>query len=251
MRILIFFIVLLFSVNTFANPSFLVAPGKLQVDLSRPSTHAFIVTNTGTTQIRLRIKPVFLPIDSPTMKLGRHLNSHIGELENLSRYILVSPGAVSLKPGTQRTVRISIRPPLRLPQGEYRAHLLFSMIKNHIHHKHLAKKHRLHLHSKMQLLFESASAIYGSIGKGHSRLKFHCERRGKDILMLIKNLGHWHFDGNLKIVSDNHLMKKIDLFLLRNSEQDYRLSLPQAKSLKLAWHNQNEEALQKSTCHIE
>jgi P pilus assembly chaperone PapD len=103
----------------------LVAPTRLVLE-GRTRTAALSITNTGSAQATYRISFVrrrmtangeFLNVETPAP--GEHF------ADELVRF---SPRQVDLAPGTTQTVRLQLRKPAELKDGEYRSHLLFRAV---------------------------------------------------------------------------------------------------------------------------
>lgn len=190
--------------NSWSKNSFLVAPGRVDFDLNRPTTQSFIITNNGDGPIRLSIEPIYLAIDSKSMAAGEHLKPETAALEDLTQYVKVSPRRLSLNPGQRRDIRISLRPPANITDGDYRTHLLVSMmevartIKNDVNDENAVG---MELNIKM----ETAVAVYGHKGERQPKLDVGCniEDASKQLNLSIVNPSVWRFDGFIQVFKSN------------------------------------------------
>ena len=201
----------------FAKNTFLVAPTSAEIDLSRPNTMSFVVTNNGDAQVRIAISPIYFPVDSKFMPTATPLHPDTTTKDDLSSYIIISPKAVSLKSGEQRTVRVSVRPPASgFEEGEYRAHVLFAMLD--IAESVNTKGGKEGLSMKINFKSETAVVIYGSVGQGLASLDTTCEllKNGKTKVDII-NSGKWRFDGWLSILDGDKKLTEDKIFMTRES----------------------------------
>jgi len=178
-----------------AKNSFLVAPGRVDFDLSRPVTQSFIINNNGDNKIRLSIEPVYFAIDSRSLAAGEPLDKVNPGKDDLRPYIRVSPRTLSLNPGQRRDIRISVRAPQTMEEGDYRAHLLVRMLE-------VAKTEDVvaaggsDISMKIDIKLETAVAIYGYLGQRQADLSVICSRDQQGDLMLdIANPTRWRFEG--------------------------------------------------------
>ena len=179
----------------FAKNSFLVAPGRVDFDLSRPVTQSFIITNNGDGRIRLSIEPVYFAIDSRSLAAGEPLDKVHPEKDDLRPYIRVSPRALSLKPGQRRDIRISIRPPADLAQGDYRAHLLVRMLETAVTQE-MQTGPEGSIGMKIDIKMETAVAVYGHVGERQAQFDVACSRNDDgEMLFDITNPSRWRFEG--------------------------------------------------------
>ncbi len=171
---------------------FAVTPGILHLDLAKTRpTETFTVKNTGKERIRVSIKPVYFPLESPKLNGGTSLESFEKGSDNIVDSLLVSPKILSLKPNQKRRVRLALRKNRKFITGDYRAHLLITT---------LEKKQRDYLDEQkkepgsnnvgMQLgmKLEVAIAIYARSGIGSTDLTWGCgisKESGKPILTVI------------------------------------------------------------------
>jgi len=190
--------------QAWARNSFLVAPGRIDFNLTRPNTQSFIITNNGDDSIRISIEPLYLEIDSKSLAAGTHLNDEVAAKENLSSYLRVAPKRLSLKPGQRRDVRISLRPPPNLEEGDYRTHLLVRMLDT----AHTLKSEadgEQSVGMELQIKMETAVAIYGHKGKKDPKLEISCglDDETKYFELDIVNPSVWRFDGFIEVTTDS------------------------------------------------
>ncbi|PCJ17135.1 MAG: hypothetical protein COB04_09245 [Gammaproteobacteria bacterium] len=238
--------------------SFLVAPGRVMFDLSRPKTQSFIITNNGDEAIRLNIKVVYFSVDSSSLGIGFPLNEETAKIEDLKPYLRVSPPRLSLKPGQRRDIRISIRPPSSLTEGTYRSHLLVSMMEvaetiTDLNPSEGSGDVGMHLSLKM----ETAVAIYGEKGQGQAELQISCviDAETGDFNYKITNPSPWRFDGWVRAYSnegDKKVIQEDRLTIMRESTRSIiSKSKPTADSLFLRWSDLNtEELIGSANCPI-
>lgn len=195
------FIILAFYFNLlFSNERFLVAPTKMEVNLSRATASSYIVTNTGTERLRITASPIYIPI-----KEFKDLTPVAIVNDDISKSIMLSPKTVSLKPGESRTIRVLIKPK-KLPEGEYRANILFKTIPiRHLKDNKKSKKIAIKLGFKLEL----APVIYARIGKPKPKLSYNCFVKDKKYCIEVVNKGNARFDGwaNLYSTSSKYLSK--------------------------------------------
>jgi len=207
----------------FAANTFLVAPTSAEISLERPTTLSFVVTNNGTGQVRVAISPIYFPVDSKFMPTAKPLNVSTTKNDDLSSFFIISPKVVSIKPGEQRTVRVSVRSKPGLKEGEYRAHVLFSMldVADSVQVKGKKRKGEEGLSMKINFKSETAVVIYGSVGKGLADLKTSCSvlKNGKT-KVVITNSGKWRFDGWLRIYDGSKKLADEKVFMTRESIRD-------------------------------
>ncbi|MFH1223992.1 MAG: hypothetical protein V1647_06600 [Pseudomonadota bacterium] len=228
-RIILIFVALTFPLSTFAKNSFLVAPTSVEINLSRPNTASFVVTNNGDAPVRVSISPIYFPVDSRFMPPAKPLDAKTAKQDDLSKYMIVSPGMVSVKPGDQRIIRVSVRPPAGLKKGEYRSHLLFSMLDIADRMK-MKKKDDSGVSMQINFKSETAVVVYGSVGTGDFKLATECsllkDKKNKTKVK-ITNSGLWRFDGWLRVYDgDNKSKPLVDdkIFMVRQSVKEETLS---------------------------
>lgn len=184
-----------------AKNSFLVAPGRVDFDLSRPSTQSFIITNNGDGKIRLNIEPIYFEIDSQSLAAGVHLKPETAKLENITPYIRVSPRTLSLAAGQRRDIRISLRPPKDLVLGDYRSHLLVKMLETArvIKSKKAAGENAVGM--QLNIKMETAVAIYGHLGERDPKLSISCGLNpdNNQFSLVVENTSPWRFDGMVSV----------------------------------------------------
>ena len=223
----------------FAKNMFLVAPTSAEVSLEKPSTASFVVTNNGDDRIRVAISPIYFPVDSKYMPSAKPVDPTTTKTDDITPYMVTSPKVVSIKPGDQRTVRVSIRPPAGLKAGEYRAHVLFAMLD--IAETIKTKPDKEGLSMKINFKSETAVVVYGSVGTGTAQLNAKCEvlKTGKKTKVTVTNSGDWRFDGWLRIYDGDKKRAEDKMFIVRNSVRSTVLNwAPPADSkdpIKIRW----------------
>lgn len=190
-----------YSANIMAKNSFLIAPGRLEIDLAQPKTVSYIVTNNGDGKIRLSVKPVYFPVNSRSLAAGEPLDPATTMDDDIHKLIRISPRKLSLRPGQRRDIRVSIRPRPNMKHGDYRAHLLVSMEETA---QELGNKGKgdgkSSVGMKLSLKMETAVAIYGTLGKKQPELKFEClQDKNKNVVLAASNISPWRFDGWLRV----------------------------------------------------
>lgn len=191
-----------FIPNTWSKNSFLVAPGRVDFDLKRPTTQSFIITNNGDGPIRLTIEPIYLEIDSKSMSAGEHLKPETAKLEDLTNSIRVSPRRLSLSPGQRRDIRISLRPSAELTEGDYRTHLLVKMMEV-ARTIDSGSEDEGSLGMKLNIKMETAVAIYGHKGDRKPSLNASCDINNNNLNVTVVNPSVWRFDGFIQVFKSN------------------------------------------------
>lgn len=205
-----------------AAASFAVAPGHIYLNLDNPRTQAFLIRNTGSELIHLHIKPVFYRIESKALNNGKPLDPKKEATDSLKPYMLISPQAMSLRPGEQREVRISVRAPADLKSGTYRAHVLVNMLEV----AGVAKaRGTTGLNTSLSMLMEMAVAVYANKGKGTPQFTVTCHRNKKgQLLVHTANTSPWHFDGDVSATQNDKQSKPLPTVIYRDSQLN--LTLP-------------------------
>lgn len=222
----------------FAKNTFLVAPTSAEISLDRPNTISFVVTNNGDAQVRVEISPIYFPVDSKFMPTAKALYPDTSKKDDLSTHMVISPKVISLKPGEQRTVRVSVRPPSGdLKEGEYRSHVLFSMLD--IADSMQTKTNKDGFSMKLNFKSETAVVVYGSVGKGSASISTNCEiLKNKKTKVNITNEGKWRFDGWLRILEGDKKLAEDKIFMTRESIKEAVLNwAPQSmdQPIQITW----------------
>ena len=213
---------LLGGVNAYADHSFLVAPGRIEADLTSQTTRTVIVTNTGSEDIRLEIFPEYLPIGDGQGELNvgvSHLKNQ-KEKESLEDYITVSPKVLKLKPGQRRDVKVNINgkrsrtnknaKPLS-ENGDYRTHLIVRM-KEAVATKEISSENNENLSMNLDIKFETAIAIYGRKGEpNYDSVKAECSNGS----LSLNNDTPYKVDGKV-----NKNSEIIPFIVMRNSTRN-------------------------------
>lgn len=186
------------STSLLARNSFLVAPGRVDFDLSRPNTQSFIITNNGDDEIRLSIAPIYFEIDSKSLAAGVPL--HPETKDDLRPFIRVSPRTLALRPGQRRDIRVSVRPPAELPLGDYRAHLLVSMKEIAMTVNQQVSTNANSIGMQLDIKMETGVALYGHKGERSPELSFECQRDvDNNLLLIASNPSLWRFEGWVRL----------------------------------------------------
>lgn len=213
------------TVSAAGKNGFLVAPGRLQINVEEVKTSTFIITNTGDERIRLSIEPVYIEIDDPTMQAGDHLSPEVAAEENIVDKVRVSPPRLSLKPGERRDIRVQIRPLSNAEPGDYRAHLLVKM-KETAYTTEKNDESRKDMSMKLDVKMETAVAIYGRKGDPVVDVNATCNRlENHEVKVAINNNSAWRFEGRLAFGDRDQQ----PIVLLRESVRTMRLD-PQSNS---------------------
>ncbi len=236
-------LLLVFSTSVFAKNSFLIAPGRIDFDLSKPNTQSFILTNNGDGTIRLKIEPTYFAIDDKALSAGIPLTPDAKVNDDLRPYMRISPRVLSLKPGQRRDIRLSVRPKPGMPDGDYRAHLLVKMMEvAQTFTTQQESKDNDALGMKVDIKLQTAAAVYGHHGNRQAELSMKCSKSEKGELIIdVTNPSIWRFEGALKVffatadVSSEPLYTKFF-----NSIRESQLTLKTdwkvpSESVKLHW----------------
>ncbi len=255
MRKTLLLLLAVLSFNLYAVNSFLVAPTSAEIKLDRPTTLSFVVTNNGDSKIRISVSPIFFPVGSKFMPPLKQIGGNVSGYDDISKNMVVSPKVVSLGKGEQRTVRVSVRPPAGLKDGEYRAHVLFAMLD--VANSVLSKKNGEGFSMRLDFKSETAVVVYGSVGSGDSSLETACSVAKNKTKVSVKNNGLWRFDGWLTIYDAEKKDKKLveeKVFMTRETSKDMLLNWsPSAnqKIIKIDWVPLDEKKKRTTTtCNI-
>lgn len=193
-----------------AKNSFLVAPGRVSFDLNKPSTESFIITNNGDDKIRLSIKPIYFEIHDKALNLGNHLDESTAGIEDLTPFLRVSPRTLSLAPGQKRNIRISLRPPKDLGDGDYRTHLLVSMLETSQVIKTEKSDNPDALGMELSIKMETGVAVFGKKGTPAPVLEVGCEKDAEQgtVTLAVTNRTAWRFDGSVKLFAADQTAAK-------------------------------------------
>lgn len=243
------------SIYSFAEPGFSVAPGVLQAHLKQQQTYVFLVKNTGSQLIHLRVRPEFMLVQSKSLSGGKSLiDDKQQKMHSLVPYTIISPQVLSLQPTEQRDVRVSIQVPAHAKPGTYREHLIFKMLEiaRHINEKEGSK---LGIH--LNLLMQIAPVIYADIGHNQAKLQLTCSKDNNgNLLIHALNNTPWHYAGYLEGFASN--MKK-PIFKVRApifSHSTHNIKTPwkvgNKTSVTLNWRNAmlEDAPVNMSVCKI-
>ncbi|MBC5851365.1 hypothetical protein [Vibrio metschnikovii] len=191
-RSLIATALILSSAAASASTSFLVAPGRLEFDIDKPLTKTFIVTNTGSEQIRLEIDPQYLEIGEEGLRAGEHIKDGVADIENIESHIRVAPKVLNLKPGQRRDVKVRIVSKQE-DAGDYRSHIIVKMKENAAQASVGTETEGVNMN--LDIKFETAIAVYGRKGDIVTDYAMNC---GKGAIE-IKNNSPYKLDGEFKV----------------------------------------------------
>ncbi|MGK5095038.1 hypothetical protein WDW89_23890 [Deltaproteobacteria bacterium TL4] len=235
------FLVMGFPEISLAAKNFSVAPGIIEINLSRASTQTFLLTNTGDETIRLLIRPVYFEIDSKSLAAGSHLNPQVASVENIEKFILVSPRVLSLAPGQNRSIRISVRPEGQLSPGDYRSHLLVQTLEEQ-KKKSESTKGLQGMSIQLEIKLETGIAIYGRVGEPKYRFEWACEQvQPGEFMVNVINLSQWRYSGWMGVFDEAQPMSPMAvqrLISLRESKRTFQFKVPTEplpQSLQIRW----------------
>lgn len=205
MRGLIFTCALLLSMQLQAKNSFLVAPGLVEFDLTKPTTQSFIITNDGDEPIRLTINPIYFDIGDPSLNMGKHLSDQTRDVEDITKSVRISPKRLSLNPGQRRDIRVSIRPDKSLEDGDYRTHILVQMLETAQVIQTAATEDTNGVGMEIAVKMETAVAIYGKKGESKPEVEFQCTANidSGSLTLRTVNSTQWRFDGQVQLINSN------------------------------------------------
>ncbi|BBP42990.1 fimbrial biogenesis chaperone [Thiosulfativibrio zosterae] len=128
MKNLIFLVLMICS--TLAHANLLISPTRILFSGNERAENV-VIMNQGNTTATYRIELVTQrqTADGGYLRLDNKKDDLTGMFaaEDMIRF---SPRQVTLAPGEKQTVRLSLRRPERLPEGEYRTHLGFTQLPN-------------------------------------------------------------------------------------------------------------------------
>lgn len=234
-KILMILLLTLFISNSiFANAYFIVAPGVLHLNLKkRRVVESFIVRNTGKEKIRLRLAPIYYPINSKSMKMGIPLNKEI--VDDISKNLIVAPKIVSLKPGQRRTVRVAFRKTKKFEPGDYRAHVLIRSV-DPIKQKVKPDSESKGISINLEIKLQTAIAVYVHSGKSNASLDFMTKKdKLGNIVITAKNSTKFKYDGWLQIIQENNRSKVERFMVFRESMRNFYIKDQKMKNLTIKW----------------
>jgi len=245
---------LVFVETAQARNSFLVAPGRVDVDLSRPKTQSFIITNNGDDKIRLSIDPVYFAVDSKSLAAGEPISENKVGYDDLHQFIRVSPRALSLQPGQRRDIRISVRAPGDLVQGDYRAHLLVRMVETAMTVGSSNPKDPNSVGMQLNIKMETGVALYGHMGDRDPKIDFQCRHdESGNVLIQATNTSPWLFDGWVRVFSKGAVEGRAPLHEYRlRSIRESRIETNTlwkhaADDLEILWEDPSNEVVRHHT----
>ncbi|MDH4228999.1 MAG: hypothetical protein OEW11_04520 [Nitrospirota bacterium] len=181
-----------------ASNSFLVAPGRVDIDLARPITQVFILTNNGDSPIRLTVEPIYFEVNSSSLHAGEPIYPEKTGQDSLVDFLRVSPRTVSLQPGERRNIRASVRMPPDAPEGEYRAHLLVKMLEDATSMTPGGATSGISM--ILNIKMETAVAIYAHRGTRAGAVEFPSCQLNADGLLVLKGINNtpWRYEGTVR-----------------------------------------------------
>lgn len=192
-----FLLLLCYGAASMAAASFSIAPERIYFNINHPATNTLIVRNDGDELIHLRLTATFFPIESHALHAGYSLDKNNEKKTSIAPYLLISPQVVSLHPGEQRYVRVSLHAPKNLPQGSYRAHVLAKMLEIY-HHVH-TKIPMTQLGVNLNLLMEIAVAVNADKGKNQAEIQLSCKRQAHKLMLVLTNTSVWNYVAKLDL----------------------------------------------------
>lgn len=258
MRGLFFICALLLSMQLQAKNSFLVAPGLVEFDLTKPTTQSFIITNDGDEPIRLTINPIYFDIGDPSLNMGKHINDETRDIEDITKSVRISPKRLSLNPGQRRDIRVSIRPDKSLTDGDYRTHILVQMLETAQVIQTAATDDSNGVGMEIAVKMETAVAIYGKKGESIPEVEFQCTANPDSGSLMLRTVNNtdWRFDGQVQLVNSNQGNTPIfdgRVVSLRGSIRDINVdqAFDQSGTYRLTYRLANTPDVERSgTCAI-
>ncbi|MEI6093027.1 MAG: hypothetical protein WCQ47_05010 [bacterium] len=197
-----------FPIMLFAEGNYVISPPITDVSIDRPQNISFLVVNKGEEQLKMSISLMYFPVDSKFMPKAKAIDPETTKNDDLSQYIDFNPKVLSIKPGQQKTVRVSVHPSQGLADGEYRAHLNFKVLDMEKTNNTKNVTNTTKSNALMNITFkkEIAAVIYGSKGTGYAKLSTKCStlKDGK-VKVTVTNSGKWRFKGRYMIVNNEDL----------------------------------------------
>lgn len=236
---------MLMSTVVDAKNGFLVAPGRVQINVEELKTHTFIITNTGDERIRLSIDPIYLDIDDPTMKAGSHIRPGVATEENIVENVRVSPRRLSLKPGQRRDIRVQITPLSDPRPGDYRAHLLVKMDETAYTSK-VESEGKNNMNMQLNVKMETAVALYGRKDEPEVDVRLTCTKLEDGASeVAFTNASKWRFEGLLL----SNKTEPVPIVLLRESLRTVAYMLPEGTgNTEFTLNNLDGEIVSKVIC---
>ncbi|PCI28329.1 MAG: hypothetical protein COB67_06675 [SAR324 cluster bacterium] len=226
---------------------FSVAPGVVQFEFSRLRTQSFMISNTGDERVRLVIRPVYFAVDSRSLRAGTPLNPDRKVQDNISSSLVISPRVLSLAPNQRRKVRVSLRPQKQLRQGDYRAHLLISVLKGKSGRVNPPITTTTGLAINLDIQMETAVAVYARMGKAVYDFHWDCSKNSQNQLIVTAiNPNQWRFKGWVGIFTPESTVKTppltlVRLISLRESKRPLLTELPAENSVRIRWGLDKEQ----------
>ncbi len=118
-------IVTTFAVSGNANADILITPSQV-VFQDRDRFGSVILVNTGDEVRTYDVEWMFFKMIDGAAGNYEVVDSPPGEFD-LSKYIIFSPRRVTLAPGASQKIKLALRRPSKIPEGDYHAHLKFAL----------------------------------------------------------------------------------------------------------------------------
>lgn len=140
--------------------SFRVSPTRFTFSLDERFTEFFTVTNTAGEPVRIRIYPRFVKLDE-----RNRMTEVEGHPYDLSRYVVINPRRISLRPEQRRVIRFSVRPPPHPEPGEYRTVIFFEELPPPPAERQPAREEGEQVELQLRLLTRLGVPLYGMAGE--------------------------------------------------------------------------------------
>lgn len=216
-----------------ASRTFSVAPSRMVFEWPAQKSRSIVLTNTGDSPLRLAIEPIFFTAEDEALQAGTLLDPAAAYTDSLASWMVLSPRTVVLGPGQARHIRVSLRPPLDLSPGDYRAHVLIRMLD-------APPPPTVSSEPKMAMALdvnvETAVAVYAQIGVPQKTLSLRCMRTSEGIRIEGDNGSVWNIDSLMEIWAGNTKVSTQHWLHLRNTHKTelLKMALPTAPiTLKL------------------
>jgi hypothetical protein len=176
-----------------------VAPSRTIIDYPAHQSSHFIITNTCDEAIRLSAEAVFFELDSPALEAGTLLEKTSTHIDDLTPYLWISPRVLNLKPGESRHIRLSLKIPPTLAEGDYRAHILLKTLDTKRSQEETEPGVALHLTMNV----ETAVAVYAHLGTPHldttspPSITHHCYTRNDKLFIEAINHSNYNLEGTV------------------------------------------------------
>ena len=227
------YIILLFCFNFTVSAQLKMAPTRLVVDAEHASTHKLFVENTGDKPVRVKIDAFYQSFANPQDPSRKRLDPDVEKLEDISRYIKISPPIIArLKPHQRRAIRVRLTQlPAELPAGEYRTYIQFVPISLEEKQKKI-KNNANSMAMQLDFVIKTLIPIYVNRGEKSVNVALQCSENNIQIV----NNGLSQVAGRLHAPesdnTDDQAMQSI--FLVRQSEITKTVSNSEGAYLEVA-----------------